>query len=493
MLNNGGVVLGMEKRRGKKEQLYYVGNDTHVLCVGATRSGKSRGVVLPTIGLTALAGESMVVADAKEELWCYTQPYLARLGYTTLQLNFRMPLQGCRINLLQQVIDRVCQGDIAGAIDAAWDITSILVGEPQGEPIWANGEAAVIAAAIMAVVCDNQDHPEYQNMANVYYFLANMCRGKGDKDAPINRYLADLPDTHPARAIMGIADIAPVRTKGSFYTAALTTLRLFSSPLIAEMTSGTDFDMAALGRDKVALFITVPDEKETYYTLATLVITQLYAALVRAADARGGRLERRVLMVMDEFGNFARFPIAIHLTVGGGRGIRYLLCVQSLAQLEKTYGQEVARIIEGNCETWLYLQADDLPTLETVSKMLGEYTVSVPSSSNSYSGTSSRMSSSSNSSNLAGRPLLTPAEVRLITRPYSLILSRAQPAMLRAPDLSAWYFNSMFGLGNEEHNRRVRQMRSARQPRRTAPSTIPLWRVWEQYQSPPLGDLPFHF
>lgn len=37
-LKKGGVVVGMRKE-GDKEKIYFVGDDCHLLCVGATRSG----------------------------------------------------------------------------------------------------------------------------------------------------------------------------------------------------------------------------------------------------------------------------------------------------------------------------------------------------------------------------------------------------------------------------------------------------------------------
>ena len=47
-LKKGGVVVGMRKE-GDKEKIYFVGDDCHLLCVGATRSGKSRCLVLESI------------------------------------------------------------------------------------------------------------------------------------------------------------------------------------------------------------------------------------------------------------------------------------------------------------------------------------------------------------------------------------------------------------------------------------------------------------
>ena len=56
---------------------------------------------------------------------------------------------------------------------------------------------AVVAAAVLCVVCDNKDRPEYQNLTNVYEFIANMCKTV-NKAMPIDAYMQKLPDGHPA-------------------------------------------------------------------------------------------------------------------------------------------------------------------------------------------------------------------------------------------------------------------------------------------------------
>ncbi len=38
------------------------------------------------------------------------------------------------------------------------------------EKIWKDGEMSVIAGAIMSVVFDNKNNPEFQNLTNVYTF-----------------------------------------------------------------------------------------------------------------------------------------------------------------------------------------------------------------------------------------------------------------------------------------------------------------------------------
>lgn len=478
-IDEGGTVIGMYKKR-KREKIYYIGDDIHTLCIGATRSGKSRSVVLQSIGFIGLAGESMIISDPKGELFQYTYPYLQSLGYEVIALDFKNPLKSSRYNFLQNVIDAVNADDIPKAIDYAWDITSSLVGETKGERIWNDGEASVIASSILAVVCDNKSSPEYQNLTNVYYFISNMCQMEGN-DLPLNKYMKTLSPTHPAKALLGISEVAPTRTRGSFFTAALTTLRLFTNPLIYSMTCTSDFKLQDTGVIKRALFIILPDEKTTYYSLASLFISQHYELLVNVADNRGGRLKRRVNLILDEFGNFTKIPsFANKLTIGGGRGIRFNLFVQSLTQVEEKYGRENAITIKGNCAIWIYLCADDPQTLDEISKRLGNYTVATNSKSSSYSRHSSGNSSSS--TNLTGRALLTPDEVRLIDRPNSLITSRNDPAILHAPDISEYAFNSMFGMGDMEHNRQLREEReNIRTAREEKIGDIKLWGIWDRF------------
>ena len=99
-------------------------------------------------------------------------------------LDFKNPAKSMRYNLLQPVIDAINEGDTDRAEMLAWDLTNNLVGKPEGEKIWTNGECSIIAAAILCVVCDNQKRPEFQNMTNVYWFISEMCRTIGKQNAP---------------------------------------------------------------------------------------------------------------------------------------------------------------------------------------------------------------------------------------------------------------------------------------------------------------------
>ena len=442
-LTKGGVVVGM-KKEGDKEKIYFVGDDCHLLCVGATRSGKSRCLVLESICLLGLAGESIFCSDPKAELFHYTSEFLKKLGYEVLVLDFKNPAKSMRYNLLQPVIDAINEGDTDRAEMLAWDLTNNLVGKPEGEKIWTNGECSIIAAAILCVVCDNQKRPEFQNMTNVYWFISEMCRTIGNK-MPLLEYLKKQSPTHPARALLSISDVAPSRTRGSFYTSALTTLRLFTSKSIYSITHASDFTLTDLGTKKQALFVILPDEKTTFYPIASLIVSQQYELLAEAADKR------------------------------------YALYVQGFDQLKEKYSDNIANTIKGNCQIWAYLQSDDPETLREMSDKLGSYTTS----SYQLSASNGRFTtpSSSQSVSLTERKLLNTDEVRRVKRPYQIITSRDHPAMMYAPDLSKWLFNQMLGMGDMEHNRKLREERENKRPVITdTKQEIALWNIWVYYQ-----------
>ena len=134
------------------------------------------------------------------------------------------------------------------------------------------------------------------------------------------------------------------------------------------------------------------------------------------------------------------------------------------------------------------MQSDGPETQKLISEKLGNYTVATSSQSTQYSGSGISPGNMTASSNLTGRPLLTPDEVGKIKRPYSLITSREYPAILNAPDLSKWYFNQMLGLGDPEHNRKVREERENRRPVRTCDGTLKLWGIWENYTGTPMRE-----
>ena len=161
------------------------------------------------------------------------------------------------------------------------------------------------------------------------------------------------------------------------------------------------------------------------------------------------------------------------ITVGGGRGCRFHMFVQDTMQIYEKYGDKIGRTMTSNCETWVYLYTQNSDTIQEVGKHLGKYTIKSPSLSASTGGQSSA------SYNLTGRELLTTEEIGRIVRPYQLVMGRSDPVMMYAPDISKTFFNTIFGMGDEEHNKKLRMHRENQRPVR--PQNVSYWDGYKAY------------
>lgn len=504
LIKTGGIPVSFDQCKHAISKLRLINGDVHTVTFGATRCGKSRTLVIPSICTYALAGYDMLNSDPKGELYQYTFPTLIRLGYQVYALDFKNPKKSSHINFLQFIIDAIEKDNISLAIQCCWDFVDGLVPEPKGsmEPLWTNGEKALLAASVMMVVYDNSiqglsqqypyatevelteayytKHKQYQNCTNVFNFLSKMAtQNPQTKNLWLEDIINVLPDDHPSKLIMAIAESAPSKIRGSFITSALTTLRLFTDPNIAAMTADTDDGLLEMGLKK-AIFMIVPDSKKTYYALASLFVNQYYQYVADYADSLGGRLPRNIQFNLDEFGNFTKIPdFETKMTVGAGRGIHFNLYLQSREQLIERYGKEVASIVLDNCHHWIYLKSGT-DTCKMFEEKLNKYTVlstSASASVNDSGGLSTVINSgsSSTSTQLMARSLLMADEIAKIERPYILVCSdNGYPSLMQSPDLHKWDYNLLLGLGDENHNTKVRCCRENSRPVRPV-SKLNLW------------------
>lgn len=462
-ITKGGFVIGYEI---DKKTAYLVTEDTHSLVIGATRSGKSRRLILPTIWTLAHAGESMVLTDPKGELYELTQAYLKSKGYNVICLDFRKPGRGSRWNPMYPIIDALDRGDESAAAQAAFNMAHLLVHQNpdsmRGDQVWNNGAESTIAALTLAIAKEAPQKSQ-KHMASVYKTLMELGEpqmiqmGNTIKEyVPLNEFFRSLPMDHIARDAFGSARLAPDKMRGSFYSQVSTLLRLFSDPSIAYLTAVQDHDIEMIGQEKTAVFLIIPDEDTTRHPLATLYTDQSYQILVDVANSFGGRLPIRVNYLLDEFGNMPPIKdFATKLTVSGGRGIRFQMVLQDFQQLKSKYAND-AQTLKGNAHTWIYLLSQDVETAKEISAACGKYTIQTHNQSATFR---ERDESSGLSVGITGRDLLTPDEVRRWPQNFALVIqARQYPAEFPLPDLSLWPASQDFIRTGGDENRKIQKV-----------------------------------
>jgi len=427
--DKAGVVVGSE---GKTAWLTRpeAGNP-HVLVIGATRSGKSRRVIMPTVWALGQAKESMIITDPKGEIYAHTAGWLRQKGYEVVLLDLLHPARGNRWNPLAAVATAHAAGDTEEAARLAWEIGHILAwgAGPGTDPIWPQAEESLIAALCLATAIEAL--AEARHMATAYRMLVELGHRGGES---LDAWFESMPHDHPARLAYGTAALSESRTRSSIYTGTAAHLRLWGEPGVAWMCAESDHDPSTAGTKPTAIFLLMPDETGARRHIASMYINQAYSALANVARQNGGKLPVSVWFLLDEFGNIGKLPaLAEKLTVSAGRNIRFVLAVQAIAQIAHVYGDKAAEIVLGNCDTWLYLRTADNDTARAISQKAGTYTVRTYSIQRRYGGLGSGTEGS------AARALLTPDEVLRWPSGEALVLQAGQyPARLPLMDLSAW-------------------------------------------------------
>lgn len=470
-----GLVVG----QGRQQSAWVVDQDGHALVIGATRSGKGRRIILPTIGVIGTnRQESLLVTDPKGELFAHSAAFLQRQGYVVRRIDFREPRHGLRFNPLVPVSEALHEAqDWTRASQAAWDIAHVVSdpGVGRGDPFWSQAQEALTAALILGIA--EQAPEDCRHLGSVYASLIALGQHEGKA---LDAWMATFPEDHPARMAYGSVALSTERTRTSIFTGAATALRLFADPDIAWLTAHANYSLDAVAGQPEAHFLIIPDDRSTRYPIVTLYLTQVIQALNHRAQQEGGRLPRTVHFLLDEVGNLPPIPdLDKIITVAVGRGMRLTLVLQDLQQLKSRY-HEAAGTILGNTATWVYLITQDWDTASLLSKKLGEYTTEVKTLSHAHASWWRPITMASGAAQeshaLTGRPLLTPDELMRWPEDQSLVLqTRRPPARLSLPDLSAWR-----AFQDLAHPRDV-------DPALVSMTRVPLW--WPGKKEEPVSEL----
>lgn len=189
-------------------------------------------------------------------------------------------------------------------------------------------------------------------------------------------------------------------------------MSIFDDINVANITSSSDFSFDCLGKEPTVLYVIVPDEDKTYFSLVTILVGLFYKELVKLANSQEDKmLPIQIDFLLDEFANCPPLldpSIEKMVSVARSRGMRFHLYIQSFSQLDSVYGKDIAQAVLDNCGL-CYLKTNTQETADSISRRLGNQTLESNSVNYSISLTNQ---SGSKSTNLIGRPLLTADEVK---------------------------------------------------------------------------------
>lgn len=471
-----GIVIRAEYR--KKQLLVNMYKPIHTLVIGTTGSGKTQGFVIPTIQILSETASkpSMVVADPKGELYLKNKIKLEKSGYDVKIVDLREASSSNRWNPLDRAYDNYVRAHnllkevkvyknvspsqvknakiIKGSTyynewyefngiayptkdmlnndikatkdkllsDAYEDITDICAQlcPPTGQdPSWSQGAQNFIKATLLAMLEDSI-YPELGLTKEkfIFYNVYKICNLRdADPDNTVKtlqQYFRGRPATSECVDLAnGVINNAPSTMKGYMGHVA-TALNMFSDLGISYLTSGTDIKFDTFTDVPTALFIVIPDEKDSRYPLANIYITQLYKMLIEKATNNKPTLElnRTVYFILDEFGNLPKIQkIKPFITAGRSRRLFLMLVVQDYTQLTSIYGENDAQTIKNNCNIQIFIGTKDIKTREEFSKNCGNKTLIQKNVSESKSSSDKSGKNQTTSEQIISAPLLPPEEL----------------------------------------------------------------------------------
>ena len=450
----------------------------HSLVIGATGSGKTTTFINPMIqiiGATS-AGSSMIMTDPKGELFSLHSKYLQDRGYDVMVLDLRDTYSSYRWNPLESIWDMYQEYVEAGRgifvhndspeeyTDLEWvgtiypgdrwfeyrgkayadrqrlidevsvlrqriydemyedlnDLISVICPiENQKDPVWEKGARSIIMATCLAMLEDSEI-PELGMTKEKFNFfnLNKIIANSEDNFRELKAYFDGRSPLSSAVTLSRQVVSAAESTLSSYMSIAFDKMSMFNDRGLCGLTSATDIDPAAFAARPTALFMKIPDEKDTRHGLAAVFILCMYKALIKVASAREDlSLPRNVYFILDEFGNMPKIEkFDKMITVGRSRKIWFNMVVQSYSQLNNVYGEQVADIVKSNCGVKMFIGSNDIGTCKEFSELCGNVTVSTRSLSSSMGAKEGEMSVSTQ---LQTRPLIYPSELQKLNNKES--------------------------------------------------------------------------
>ncbi|MBP0965362.1 MAG: type IV secretory system conjugative DNA transfer family protein [Oscillospiraceae bacterium] len=338
-----------------------LGSDGHMLVIGGSGSGKSSSIAKPTMKTWSAP---MVVTDIKGELSeHYGQLYENGLVKRPYLVFDPMNSDGPGYDPFWWLMK-----DKSNLVSNIMEIAYAIVPEIPNNPnyYWDDGEREVLAAALLYGF--NMGFSFGKSMCMIAdCTLTELCKKLSNStDIRIRRKIGDMLN-HKAEQLASFD-----RGLRSRISAFVDDERIVRS-LRSSRENANVFSWDDLWRYNI--FLRVPEERIVQWgPIVNLMYSQLIHCLMRRPDkySPGGASVSPVFLLMDEFARFGKLqmlPDAISTL--RSKQVNICLIIQSLAQLDKIYGEDDRCIIADNCSYKAILGANDAETQKYLSELIG--------------------------------------------------------------------------------------------------------------------------
>lgn len=376
-IEESGLYLGLESAWGKG---YYVGKksegDGNVLITGINGSGKSYFCAISTLDTWH---EPIVALDCKGELSYYYR-CLRCDGRSKRKYIIFDPINGgAHYNPFA-----ILKKDNSNFVQNVREIAYTLIPMPPDDPnsYWINMARNLLSAVIMYCFYTGLDFIETMLIA-VNTSVSELCKKINLSAFPTAKMfisdIAGLKEEHQAAIATEMKQHLMVFATDPCVQAALSDIENETSFSWDDITTTDEAPNVFLKLDQ--------DRLEQWGGMTRLMLTQLIRTLERRPDKQTpqGRDTKPLLLLLDEFPLLGKMDVITNaLTTLRSKKVTFCLMIQSIAQLDAVYGNNMRKIIVDNCQYKAILNITEPDSQEYFSRLIGSVSIGRRGISQSY-------------------------------------------------------------------------------------------------------------
>ena len=457
-----GIIVGC---KGKSKTVALVDDqDVHALMIGAAGVGKTAYFLYPNIEYACASGMSFISTDTKGDIYrSYGDIAQKYYGYKISVLDLRNPTKSHGNNLLHLVnkyMDLYKKSVAEGKEDISYIAKSEKYAKIIAKTIILNGmdganfgqnaffydaaEGLLTSSILLVSEFGEEGTRHIVSVFKVIQDLLAPSKVKGQSQFKL--LLNKLPPEHKARWFAGSALNSGEQSMLSVMSTAMSRLNTFLDTELEQILCfDTEIDAERFCKEKSAIFIVMPEEDNSKYFMVSLILQQLYREILSVADEKGGKLDNRVMMYLDEFGTLPKIESAeMMFSASRSRKVSNVPLIQSFGQLKKYFAAEGAEIITDNTQLTIFGGfAPNSKSAEVLSKAMGSKTV--------MSGSVSRgKNDPSQSLQMIERALMTPDELKSMPKGQFIVMKTGHnPMKVKLKLFFKWgiQFEEPFSIG----------------------------------------------
>lgn len=337
---------------------------SHSLVISAPGSGKTQAIMLPLIKSSIKANDCFLVNDIKGELLDKTSGELKREGYNVIVLDYANLKIGNHYNILSLPYHLYKNSNKDDAITLLENVGYYLMHDDNDNAdIFWEKTSIDYFVGLALYLFENAKEKEI-NLNSLFSLSNDIFNAKKDYSKLIMESLDKHSSTYQ---FLSSTLFAPEETRGGIIaTFSQRVKRFVSREMLSNMMATSDFDILGINNEKTAIFA-ISGNSEEANALISILFNQVFYSIDNSDNK-----ENRFNFIIDEFDSMKTIKdFYSKINYARGINIRITAFIKSFTNLNNIYGEKNKDLIRLCFDNIIYLFANDIYTLEEISKLCG--------------------------------------------------------------------------------------------------------------------------